>query len=343
MNRYPAFGLCGYSGSGKTTLIEALLPRLIERGLKVGVIKQDAHGLDLDREGKDTDRLFKAGGDVFIRDRTQTFARRHGAADADLPRLVEHLAPYYDLLLVEGHKTSPLPFKIWLCTANDDLPPPEAVGVREILRWHADRERIALNLLDDWLPEIWLSAPVYAGLLIGGGSTRMGRPKHLIEEQGVTWLHKTVEALRPHVERVVLLGRGEIPADLRGLPVLPDVEDAEGPLRGMRAALRWAPRAGWIFTACDHPDISSAAVAWLLSHRRPGVWAVTPRLHDRPHPEPLFAYYDFRMGPLLEIARRPRDVVGSRCVAAPPVPAALAPAWRNFNTPDDLDRERGCR
>ena len=122
--KYPVFGICGYSGSGKTTLIEALIRRLRERGLKVGVIKQDAHGLDLDREGKDTDRIFKAGADVFIRDTAQTFARCHRQADVPLPCLIKQLGPQYDLILVEGHKTTPLPRKIWLCKADEETPPP---------------------------------------------------------------------------------------------------------------------------------------------------------------------------------------------------------------------------
>ena len=66
---------------------------------------------------------------------------------------------------------------------------------------------------------------------------------------------------------LMALGGGALSVDLHSLPVLPDVEYAEGPLRGMRAAMRWAPRAGWLFTACDQPDVSSAAVEWLLSHR----------------------------------------------------------------------------
>ena len=39
--------ISGYSGSGKTTLIEALLPRLATRGLRVGVLKHDTHRLAL--------------------------------------------------------------------------------------------------------------------------------------------------------------------------------------------------------------------------------------------------------------------------------------------------------
>jgi molybdopterin-guanine dinucleotide biosynthesis protein MobB len=333
MIQYPAFGICGYSGSGKTTLIEALLPRLRERGLRVGVIKQDAHGLQIDREGKDTDRLFKAGADVFIRDAEQAFARRHRQDDVPLPALIRQIGPRYDLILVEGHKSTPLPLKIWLCKAGEDTPPPEAVGVRQALRWDDDRARIALELLDAWLPTAWLATPVYAGILIGGGSTRMGRPKHLIEDHGETWLHKAVSAVRSHVDKVVILGSRELPADLRALPVLPDAEDAEGPLRGMLSAMRWAPLASWLFLPCDVPMVSPEAVQWLLGHRRPGVWAVLPALPGSSAPEPLPGYYDFRMAPLLETARGPSDCARHEKAVNPPIPSDLTGAWRNINTP----------
>ncbi len=338
---YPAFGICGYSGSGKTTLIEALVHRLCARGLKVGVIKQDAHGLDLDREGKDTDRIFKAGAEVLIRDAEQLFARMHRQADLALPDLIKRLGPHYDLILVEGHKATPLPFKLWLCKPGEDAGPPEAADIRRVLRWDEDRLPIVMDILDAWLPGAWHATPVYAGILIGGGSTRMGRPKHLIEEDGQTWLQKIVASVQSQVDKVVILGGGELPVDLRALPVLPDVEDAAGPLRGMLAAMRWAPLTSWLFVACDLPMASPSAVQWLLGHRQPGVRAVLPRLTDAPGPEPLLAYYDFRAAALLETVRRPVDCAGNFGVITPLVPIELANAWKNINTARELSESGG--
>ena len=49
------------SGTGKTTFIERLIPKLNERGIKVGVVKSDSHGFNLDVEGKDSWRFQNAG------------------------------------------------------------------------------------------------------------------------------------------------------------------------------------------------------------------------------------------------------------------------------------------
>lgn len=49
------------SGTGKTTFIEKLVKIFSEENLKVGVIKSDAHGFNLDVEGKDSQRFQNAG------------------------------------------------------------------------------------------------------------------------------------------------------------------------------------------------------------------------------------------------------------------------------------------
>ena len=50
-----------HSGTGKTTFIEKLLPRFVQKGLRVGVVKSDAHGFQIDTKGKDSDRFMQAG------------------------------------------------------------------------------------------------------------------------------------------------------------------------------------------------------------------------------------------------------------------------------------------
>ncbi|MBQ6758316.1 MAG: molybdopterin-guanine dinucleotide biosynthesis protein B, partial [Selenomonadaceae bacterium] len=49
------------SGTGKTTFIERLVKVFSAQGLRVGVIKSDSHGFNLDVEGKDSQRFQTAG------------------------------------------------------------------------------------------------------------------------------------------------------------------------------------------------------------------------------------------------------------------------------------------
>ena len=59
-------GIEGFSGSGKTTLTEKLIPYFKSKGYMIAVIKHDAHGFDMDREGKDTFRFTAAGADLVM-------------------------------------------------------------------------------------------------------------------------------------------------------------------------------------------------------------------------------------------------------------------------------------
>lgn len=338
----PVLGVCGYSGAGKTTLIEALIPRLKARGWRVVVIKHDAHGLKVDRPGKDSDRFFRAGADVWLNGPGERCYRLHEEAALDLPALIARLVRRYDLVLVEGHKATPLPAKLWLRRETDDAPPAEMGAPVLDLARETDRVTAVWTWLERWVPSVWLTTPVYAGILIGGRSRRMGRPKHLLRASGGgTWLERVVSVARPCVAETVLLGRGAVPERLKGLVRLPDVPGREGPLAGLLSAMRWQPWVSWLMIACDVPLLSTDALRWLLTTRAPGVWATLPRLQEGAGVEPLPAHYDFRAAALLERGAGPSAIASQPGVFAPTPPAALAEAWRNVNTPEERRRLPG--
>ena len=62
----PMIGFAAYSGTGKTTLLEKVIVNLKARGLRLGVLKHDAHDFDIDHEGKDSWRFQKAGADITL-------------------------------------------------------------------------------------------------------------------------------------------------------------------------------------------------------------------------------------------------------------------------------------
>ena len=341
IDELPIFGICGWSGSGKTTLIEKLLPILTGKGLAVAVVKHDAHGIDVDRPGKDSDRFFQGGADVLVRGPDQAFFREHRVDGHDdwAPAMVD-LATRYDLVLVEGHKSTDLR-KVWLLGENETAPPPEVTNIAAVLPWDSDRVGEVGAIAESYLARQWLKPPVYACVLIGGGSTRMGTPKHLLPKGEKTWLETTAELMSRHCRQVVISGAGDVPDSLGDCPRLADVPDAAGPMSGILAAMRWAPHASWLVVACDLPDMTPEALNWLLSTRTPGVWATVPRLPDSDRSEPLLAHYDFRSRWSFEdLAGRGSFRLGAIAsypkIASLPVPSHLAPSWRNVNVPEDL-------
>ncbi|ADW18912.1 Glutamate dehydrogenase (NADP(+)) [Desulfobulbus propionicus DSM 2032] len=183
--------------------------------------------------------------------------------------------------------------------------------------------------------------PVWGCVLIGGKSSRMGTPKHLLETAGRTWIERTVAVLRGRVEQVVIAGAGALPAALAEMIRVDDVPGLAGPLAGILAAFRAFPDVSWLVVACDLPDMGEEALQWLLDCRQPGVVAVMPDLAGNGRVEPLLAYYDQSCRPLLEAMaasnqRRINQLRSAPGVATPRPPEHLRPSWRNVNTPRDL-------
>jgi molybdopterin-guanine dinucleotide biosynthesis protein A len=245
-----------------------------------------------------------------------------------------------DLILVEGDHR--LPAMIWL--DDGGKLPPEAGGALRSFGTGKRREKV-LDFLLEWITRVWQQTPVWGCVLIGGRSSRMGQPKHLLTDQhGTTWLERTAHLLQPLVSNLVLSGKGDVPESLQDLIRLPDIPGIAGPLSGILSAMRRHPSVSWLLVACDMPDIQEDAVRWLLSRRRPGVWGTVPRLQEDGHVEPLLAHYDFRCAPLFE------DLVRTDClrigmvaentrVETPLVPERLRSSWRNVNIAEELQAD----
>ncbi|WP_088159223.1 molybdopterin-guanine dinucleotide biosynthesis protein B [Achromobacter xylosoxidans] len=107
----PVFGIAGRSGSGKTTLIEAMLPLLAARGLRVSVIKHSHHDFQMEPPGKDSARFRQAGALEVMVASPFRYAIVHELRDAPEPTLEEQLARLSpaDLVLVEGFKQAAIP------------------------------------------------------------------------------------------------------------------------------------------------------------------------------------------------------------------------------------------
>jgi molybdopterin-guanine dinucleotide biosynthesis protein B len=105
------FGFAGWSGSGKTTLVKAVIPALIERGLKVSTIKHTHHNFDIDRPGKDSFEHRTAGAYEVVITGAQRWALLHenrGEPEPKIEDMLTRMSPV-DLVLIEGFKSYPHP------------------------------------------------------------------------------------------------------------------------------------------------------------------------------------------------------------------------------------------
>jgi molybdopterin-guanine dinucleotide biosynthesis protein B len=105
----PIVSVVGLSGVGKTTALEKIVRELKRRGYRVGTVKHDTHGFDVDTPGKDSWRHAQAGSDAVV---------ISGPAKLALIRQVERelsldeiagLMDDVDLVLTEGYKRGDKP------------------------------------------------------------------------------------------------------------------------------------------------------------------------------------------------------------------------------------------
>ncbi len=105
----PLLGFAAYSGTGKTTLLEALLPKLTATGLRIGLLKHAHHDFDVDKPGKDSYRLRKAGASQMLIASRNRHALMTETPDAEAEfdyLLTRFDAEKLDVILVEGCKIS---------------------------------------------------------------------------------------------------------------------------------------------------------------------------------------------------------------------------------------------
>lgn len=111
MKYTPLFSFIGSSGSGKTTFIEKLIKELKNRGVKLGVIKHDAHKFEIDKPGKDSYRFKHAGADIVAISSSEKVAivKSFTSKEETLEEIVLNYFKDVDLIITEGYKESSIP------------------------------------------------------------------------------------------------------------------------------------------------------------------------------------------------------------------------------------------
>ena len=107
----PVLGFAAYSGTGKTTLLIKLLPLLKQQGLRIAMIKHAHHDFDIDKPGKDSYELRKAGARQMLIASDKRWAlmtESENVFEPNLEDLIEKLnLDEIDLVLVEGFRHLP--------------------------------------------------------------------------------------------------------------------------------------------------------------------------------------------------------------------------------------------
>ncbi|NDD30844.1 MAG: molybdenum cofactor guanylyltransferase [Proteobacteria bacterium] len=188
-----------------------------------------------------------------------------------------------------------------------------------------------------------------AVVLAGGQSRRLGRDKALLDIDGVACARRVLEAVRPLVGEICVVGGSNRFADW-GVAWLPDAVTDAGPLGGLITGLRALDADASFALACDLPLLSTPVLARLQQafEAAPEAPAVVVRHAGRL--EPLVAIYNRAALPALEAALSRGERALHRVLARLPVREVDAESLRdvdihldgflNLNTEDDAARIR---
>ena len=109
--KLPIVAIIGRSNSGKTTLAEKLINFFSDTGLRVLAIKHSHHNFEMDKKGKDSYRLKKAGAKTVAIVNDNMYAivsdNENSLGPVDIAeKLISH---NFDLIIIEGYKEAGIP------------------------------------------------------------------------------------------------------------------------------------------------------------------------------------------------------------------------------------------
>ncbi len=329
----PVYLLCGHNENVLRHFCSSVVPAITANGLCVAVVHVEASG------SSQLYPVITPISNVSVSNEcATTFCRYsyYGPEECVVPSLVRLLRDF-DIIFVAGCLDQQLT-QILLQAVKGESAQQLALG--DVLN---SPETAAQRILED-VKTKFAKRSVWACILIGGKSSRMGQPKHLLQDsRGRSWLEAMVGTVQPLVSGVALSGRGDVPESLSSYVRLPDIPGVAGPLTGLLAAMRWQPDVSWLLLACDMPEVTEESIGWLLDQAGPGFWGTVPAIGGKSGVEPLFARYEPQAASIFEQlalagVRRISRITACERIRVVQVPPSLQNAWENVNTPEDVKR-----
>jgi len=100
----PVISVVGKSGVGKTTALELVIREIKMRGYRVGTVKHDTHGFEIDKPGKDSWRHAQAGSDAVVVSGPHKMALIRSVDEEMHLDSIIPLMGDVDLVITEGYK-----------------------------------------------------------------------------------------------------------------------------------------------------------------------------------------------------------------------------------------------
>ncbi len=186
-------------------------------------------------------------------------------------------------------------------------------------------------------------------LLAGGKSRRMGDDKRFLSIGERTMFERSLAALRPIFENVlVVIAQDSLPMEA-DVPVIRDLIPDRGSLGGLYTGLRQASTEYVFVVACDMPFLESSVIHYLAARKGD---ADIVMAKGESGVEPMHALYGRRCLPFLEKMINARRLTIQNITSHPSLRVRLIsetelrridPDGRSFlnvNTPADLDEAR---
>ncbi len=135
-------------------------------------------------------------------------------------------------------------------------------------------------------------------VLAGGNSSRMGRPKALLQLGGVSLIERIVLQLRPLTDEIRIITNEPDLYSFLNLPLHTDFIPGAGPLAGIFTGLAITQTEPVLVTACDTPFVTTRYFSFLLNRWSDEYDCLIPKIGG--YYEPLEGIYSHRTMPVIE-------------------------------------------